>query len=150
MKVRNGFVSNSSSSSFICDYCHTVEVDEGGDMGMYEFGFVECKAGHTICISHLSTKSQRKIYELAADDEDFQYSPIIQTDDCPLCQLEVIRDDDLVNFLLQTVGKTRKELISEIKERAATLDNFRSYIKKKEPLPPIPSPPPAGHRVLDL
>lgn len=149
MKIRNGFVSNSSSSSFQCDYCGTFEVDEGGDMGMYEFGFVECKAGHTICTSHLSADAQRKVEELAADDEDFQWSPTIETDDCPLCQLEVIRDDDLVNFLLQTVGKTREEMVNEIKERAKTLDQFRSFMKK-EPLPVIQQPKPSGHRELDL
>ena len=50
MKKRIGFVSNSSSSSFICDVCNTVE--SGFDMGLEEAEMYECENGHTFCISH--------------------------------------------------------------------------------------------------
>jgi hypothetical protein len=45
MKVRKGFVSNSSSSSFVCDL--SGEVFEGYDSGISEFGCVQCVEGHT-------------------------------------------------------------------------------------------------------
>lgn len=50
MKKRLGFVSNSSSSSFICDVCN--EVESGMEMGLEEAGMYECEKGHIFCISH--------------------------------------------------------------------------------------------------
>lgn len=51
MKYRKGFVTNSSSSSYICEICG--EVEAGYDMGITEAGMVECENGHTFCESHL-------------------------------------------------------------------------------------------------
>lgn len=50
MKVRKGFVSNSSSSSFVCDVCH--ENVSGMDMGLIDAQMFECTGGHTVCDSH--------------------------------------------------------------------------------------------------
>ena len=50
MKIRNGFVSNSSSSSFTCDVCG--ETMSGWDQGLSEFDMFECVNGHTCCNSH--------------------------------------------------------------------------------------------------
>lgn len=50
MKIRNGFVSNSSSSSFICDACGAVE--SGMDCSLEDMGFLECVNGHTFCEDH--------------------------------------------------------------------------------------------------
>lgn len=47
MKVRQGFVSNSSSSSFICDACG--QDSSGWDLCMDEAGMFQCENGHTIC-----------------------------------------------------------------------------------------------------
>ena len=47
MKVRTGFVSNSSSSSFICDICGREE--SGMDMSAENAGMIECINGHTFC-----------------------------------------------------------------------------------------------------
>lgn len=50
MKIRQGFVSNSSSSSFICDICGMTEA--GSDCeSMSDYGLVECNNGHTFCES---------------------------------------------------------------------------------------------------
>lgn len=45
MKFRNGFVSNSSSSSFICDV--SGEVESGWDLSLRDAGMRECVNGHT-------------------------------------------------------------------------------------------------------
>jgi hypothetical protein len=50
MKIRNGFVSNSSSSSFICDVCNTCE--SGMDASAEDFGMAICENGHTFCEKH--------------------------------------------------------------------------------------------------
>ena len=44
MKVRNGFVSNSSSSSFVCDVCGAIE--SGYDASLEDFDMQECVNGH--------------------------------------------------------------------------------------------------------
>jgi len=45
MKIRNGYVSNSSSSSFICQISGRVEA--GYDMSISDAGMYECVNGHT-------------------------------------------------------------------------------------------------------
>ena len=47
MKYRKCHVTNSSSSSFVCDICGRVE--SGWDMGLSEAGMYECVNGHTFC-----------------------------------------------------------------------------------------------------
>lgn len=52
MKFRSDFVTNSSSSSFICSACGNVEA--GYDMSLSDANMVECENGHTICEYHVS------------------------------------------------------------------------------------------------
>jgi hypothetical protein len=52
MKIRMGFVSNSSSSSYTCGVCDTTE--SGWDLGLQEAGMKSCINGHTFCEKHAS------------------------------------------------------------------------------------------------
>lgn len=54
MKIRQGFVSNSSSSSFVCDICGAE--NSGWDMCLSEAEMYECENGHIICESHCIDK----------------------------------------------------------------------------------------------
>ena len=47
MKIRNGFVSNSSSSSFVCDICGRAE--GGYDLSISDIDMYQCVNGHTVC-----------------------------------------------------------------------------------------------------
>ena len=47
MKIRTTFVSNSSSSSFICDFCGRIE--SGRDLNQYDAGMYCCENGHMFC-----------------------------------------------------------------------------------------------------
>ncbi len=51
MKIRKGFVSNSSSSSFVCDVCG--EVESGYDASASDCGFANCENGHEFCEDHI-------------------------------------------------------------------------------------------------
>ena len=53
MKVRNGFVSNSSSSSFVCLVCGNNE--SGMDLSLEDAGMRECVLGHIFCCCHTVT-----------------------------------------------------------------------------------------------
>lgn len=44
MKIRKGFVSNSSSSSFMCDI--TGEINSERDASLSDFDMIECEHGH--------------------------------------------------------------------------------------------------------
>jgi hypothetical protein len=59
MKVRKSFVTNSSSSSFICDSCGHDE--SGWDMCLSEANMVECENGHTICEDHMESYDERAV-----------------------------------------------------------------------------------------
>ena len=62
MKIRNGFVSNSSSSSFTCDVCGTTE--SGMDAGLSDFDMSECIMGHTFCNCHRDKKQEPTVAEI--------------------------------------------------------------------------------------
>lgn len=84
MKIRSGFVSNSSSTSYTCELCgHT---ESGWDSsGIEEFGFARCPSEHVICADEtlpISKDSRAQMLaemcanadwleEMKLDDENF-------------------------------------------------------------------------------
>lgn len=64
MKIRRGFVTNSSSSSYVCCYCGAAE--GGYDLSISDTGMYECEEGHVICRSHC-TFSEEDLYNYLKD-----------------------------------------------------------------------------------
>ena len=66
MKIRNGFVSNSSSSSFVCEICNMKQT--GWDISLEEVDMSCCENNHTFCNSHLLDPNNfDKLYDIFSD-----------------------------------------------------------------------------------
>ena len=61
MKIRTGFVSNSSSTSFTCCICGNEE--SGMDMSASDAGMTQCSNGHTFCENHALDSEKLTIQE---------------------------------------------------------------------------------------
>ena len=154
MKKRKGFVSNSSSSSFVCEVCGSEE--SGMDMCLDDAGMAECKNGHIVCQEHMidrvdkmTLEELRTIYstfEDITDDEDVSDADLkevvkeklFEGDDgyyevpiiaCPVCNFNVLIDDDYINYIQMKLGVTRHGVLNEIRDKYKSYDEFREAIK---------------------
>jgi hypothetical protein len=119
MKIRAGFVSNSSSSSFICEVCG--EDASGWDLGLEDAEMVNCVNGHTFCEDHVIGGFDR--------DEDDRWD--LAAEKCPICALEVLTDSDYLTYLVKLTGKVHDKALAEVKERFGSYDNFSSFLREK-------------------
>ena len=132
MKVRKGFVSNSSSTSYTCEICSDTE--SGWDSGsMEDFGFVECENGHIICMD---------CGEIEEEDENM-YSEddgsLVKSELCPVCRFEVTSKSDLKVYLYKEYKVGDGEVLEEIKKvnkrRRKVYDaDYVNYVYKKHNL----------------
>jgi len=154
MKIRNGFVSNSSSSSFTCNVCG--ETVSGWDLCMSEAEMTECQSGHCFCDDHMlkpsieqlkniilndeyaddELKEEAKdendvdaLIEMAREIDDFRYEA--DSAFCPICNFLYIESDMAVKYLLKKNGITMDKLISEIKSEFKDYNEFMNFLKDK-------------------
>lgn len=121
MKVRSGFVSNSSTSSFICDVCGEVYAER--DACISDAEMFECENGHTICNSHMVNENK---YDELEDPNDYE----VPAEFCPVCQLEKITDRDLIVYLInKSTFKDRIEVEKIIKNEFKNYEQFQKYIE---------------------
>lgn len=106
MKIRTGFVSNSSSSSFVCDLCGRSQT--GYDLTPEEAEMVICVNGHTICIS-----------EMMEDLPDLDEVPIGEQKKYLLDYWEEYKEDEIRYYKIKAGEASDKEIFdwfSSIKE----------------------------------
>ena len=115
MKSRQGFVSNSSSSSFICDVCGSLRIwGDGGDCSFSDDEIFRCETGHSVCMDHLSDED-RKILDEKMEDEDFSLHDVPK-ELCPLCKREEAPFHNVFCYLVQKTGKKYNEVAKEYLE----------------------------------
>jgi hypothetical protein len=110
MKTRQGFVSNSSTSSFICVVCG--EKYTGYDASPSEFDCAECMNYHIMCNEHLEDMpelSEAEELELAEGEGS------IHTSQCPVCRLEIYAEDEMAKYLEKTRGVSREDVFAKVK-----------------------------------
>ena len=103
MKIRSGFVSNSSSSSFVCCICGRSEVVYDGSLR--DAGMAQCINGHVTCQEELlpGHEDGESYYEL-----DPKY--------CPVCQFKESSNIDMAKYLLKETKIPRDEVFAEVKK----------------------------------
>lgn len=94
MKVRKGFVSNSSSSSFICDL--TGNTEGGWDASLSDVEMVECTNNHTFLYDGFPD-----VIEWIEDNSNYE----LPAELCPICN-----------------GSAKAELIERMKDQLSHLN----------------------------
>ena len=164
MKIRSGFVSNSSSSSFICDVCGREE--SGYDISLCDCEMRQCRTGHTFCVDEsvcepadLDTEVIRKMLiedekkrtwrkpdeierkvadlelmsadqlaEEAGEISDYEVPNVC----CPVCQMQVVTDADMLKYLIKKQNATKKELVVKIQtEFDEDYTAFSKFLKEE-------------------
>ncbi len=114
MKIRKGFVSNSSSSSFVCDACGAEE--SGMNLSLDNTEMSECLGGHTICCGTLE------------DDTYDKYN--YPSENCPCCTFKVIGDWIVLAYLLNLSGKDKATVVKEISDKFNNDNEFWTEMRK--------------------
>jgi hypothetical protein len=125
MKIRSGFVSNSSSSSFTCDICHTTEevCDGCGESGEW----FSCENGHTWCSGHeknIFNKPAEEIREVLIKDAEENYSTTELTDE--VLRIEELPDADLLDEYKEYLSETGDS--SDIPAENCPICNFSVFL----------------------
>lgn len=97
MKFRKDFVTNSSSSSYVCEICGRTE--SGWDIGLSECEMMECVNGHVFCCDEaLERPTKKELIKMILENkwnEDVWDRDIRDSRDYSEDELLVMEEDDL-------------------------------------------------------
>jgi len=121
MKIRNGYVSNSSSSSFICEISGRVEAEY--DLSIEDAGMYECTNGHTFDEDYVLEFDEKDIIIESLKEKIIRFEDYIRTSDDPdyyleriksvkedIVKLESSEDNDIVDEYHDELSEIRYEL----------------------------------------
>lgn len=145
MKFRKDFVTNSSSSSYICEICGATQ--SGWDLSLDDCGMFECENGHVLCQEHMIPMSREeqinvilknKYWNEETDEYDYVYSreelESMDDDDlfrtmiydeyyevpeclCPICQFHEYSEVDTAMYLRSEYKVPKSEVFKHIKAK---------------------------------
>lgn len=126
MIYRLGFVSNSSSSSFICMV--SGECEGGYDLSLRDAGMVECNAGH-LFYSHYMVGSVNE--DNLSENDFYRYMDenIIPSENCPICTLTHITDNDILKFVIKKMKFDKNKIIKDIKDTCKDYQGLIRFLK---------------------
>jgi len=128
MKTRLGFVSNSSSCSFVCDL--TGEVKSGWSWGIEDVGMYGCINGHRFNKEYVLNPDKIKVWARTikhkANPDGFVDYRELPASFCPICQMKEILAPDLAIYL----RTEHPDLYTKIKEEIR--DKFKTYKQFKK------------------
>lgn len=122
MKIRTGFVSNSSSSSFICSICG--ETESGYDASPEDLGMKRCENGHEW---HDDCNLN---FDLPEDDSVNEDGEVLEKY-CPMCTFVNVDGEEAIRYLLKKNNLTQELLVAEIKAQFTNYTEFCNYLKGK-------------------
>jgi hypothetical protein len=128
MKLRSGFISNSSSSSYICEVCG--DTFEAYDEGIAHFDLVMCMDHeHLFCEEHainanLDSEGHEAFTMYEGDGDDR-----IDSKHCPICQLKTITEGMVLDYALYKLDTTREKMRSDINMWFETYDELYDEIR---------------------
>ncbi len=150
MKIRTGFVSNSSSSSFICDV--TGEIESGMDMSYTDAEMSCCERGHTFsnylaACELMNISDEAKIRLVAKEVVGFEYSSdkpfeqrkkehkeniekyILETDEKEIIRL--FNDEEIYDEEIQSGYNVPSEMCPICMFKELSLDDVKAFLYRK-------------------
>jgi len=143
MKIRRGFVANSSSSTYICDVCGDVE--SGMDLGLEELSMYQCSNGHyfhnheamyNVDDDPTQLQLDAKI-ELTGDEDDADLVDVLDElrysmppNTCPICMLKVVEDSAVLRFAVIELRTNLPNLQDRFRQRFKTYHEYIVWRKE--------------------
>ena len=138
MKYRKDFVTNSSSSSYVCEICGRDE--HGWDLCLSDADMVTCENGHTFCADESLDRPTREALIKGVLEDEYNHTAAealedMDSDDlfeewlsvndnryelpeylCPICSFVEYSQSDLKDYLQAQYGISDDEVFTEVKK----------------------------------
>ena len=111
MKTRLSLVSNSSTSSFICDVCGAVE--SGQDACLSDVGMIRCENGHDF---HENGCGKTKLPKIPEDATSTNEEGELLEAFCPICQMIAIPNNMVLDYLINKYDLKMNDVKNEMRK----------------------------------
>ncbi len=162
MKIRQGFISNSSTTSFTCDACGEV-ISYHDSCSDEDIGITRFSCGHSTCSCteiDLSKKKDQKHWREEAEKElrktndgpsEEELEAILKVKEfwefvdecsnweiynpsslCPVCSFKAFNDDFVYRYILIKHNLNIDDVRKEMQKKFNTFDEFQVWIEENE------------------